>query len=77
MKFAIRYELPVTLVRQKSPVSKAGQGTGHTASKQLDLEVAASTFTPVTKGLNMNSTSGSEELYVVPGCTDRLKPSLG
>lgn len=78
MKFAIRYELQVTPVRQKSPVSKpeASQGTGHAASTQLELEVTASTFTSVTKGVNINPLRRSEELYMVPECTDRLQPSL-
>lgn len=78
VKFAIRYELSVTPERQKSPVSEseAGPGTGHTASKQLELEVAASTFTPATKGLNINPLRGSEELYIVPECTNRLQSSL-
>lgn len=76
MKLAIRYELSVTSVRQKSPVSEAqaGQGAGHTASKQLELEVAASTFTPVTKGLNINPLRGSEVLYRVHECINRLQP---
>lgn len=57
MKVAIRYELSVTPVRQKSPVreAEAGSGRGHTASKQLELEVAASTFIPLAKGLNIKS----------------------
>lgn len=60
MRFAIRYKLSVTPVRQKSPVSEseAGQGTGHTASKQLELEVATSTFRPVTKALKINPPEG-------------------
>ncbi len=51
MKFAIRYKLSLTPVRQKSPVSEpeAGQGSGRTASKQLELEVARATFPPATK----------------------------
>lgn len=62
MKFAIRYELLLTPVRQKSPVSEAEarQGTGHTASKQLELEVAALTFTTVTKGQSVKPLQGSE-----------------
>lgn len=53
MKFVKRYELSVTPVRQKSPVSEseAGQYTGHTVGKQLELEAAGLTFTPATQGL--------------------------
>lgn len=64
MKFAIRYKLLVTPVKQKSPVSEpeAGRGAAHTAGKQLESEVATSAFGPVTKALKVNPLRESDEL---------------
>lgn len=67
MKCGVRYELSVTQVRQESPVSEveAGLGTGHTASKQLELDGAGLTFTSVTRGLNWKAMRDIEILQIV------------
>lgn len=58
-------------VRQKSPVSRPDTGW---MQEQLELEVAASRFWP--KDWIQTPPRGSEQVYMVPQCTDRLQPSL-
>lgn len=68
IKLATRYELALTSVRQKSPVSEAesGLGRGHTATKHLELEVAALMFTLTTEVLYLNPEGARRKCTLFP-----------